>query len=342
MTTGLAGQLQGFFHVYMREQRALSPNTIKSYRDSLKLLIAYVGTGQRSVRQLSAKAFDPLTVMAFLQNLEDPEQGRGNCAQSRNQRLAAIQSFFKYLVLHHPALEGQAKRIFAIPMKRHPPRMTGSLTRKELEAVLEQPSTDTSDGLRDLAILIFMYNTGARAQEAADTRISWFDFLERTVSITGKGQKQRLTPLWPATVRVLKIYLEKHRRKPQPTAFDRFFINQRGGAFTRFGMRSLFKKYLKLATRQCPELAERRLSTHSMRHTTAVHLLASKVGPHVIKAWLGHASISSTSRYLDTDLNQKRRILEQFGPPSNLESILDPKPEAESVDLVSWLDHLNL
>jgi site-specific recombinase XerD len=338
--TGLASQLHGFFQAYLREQRGVSPNTIKSYRDTFKLLIAYVGSGRRSAKILSVKDLDAATVLAFLQNLEDPERGRGNCAQSRNQRLAAIQCFFKYLALHHPALERKAKRIFAIPMKRVQPRLAGSLSHKELETLLEQPATSTADGFRDLAILTFLYNTGARAQEAADARLSWFDFADRTVTITGKGQKTRLTPLWPSTVRLLKRYKEKHRRRPHPAASDRFFINQRGGAFTRFGMRTIVKKYLRLAARRCPTLEGRRISTHSLRHTTAVHLLEARVDPNVIKAWLGHASISSTSRYLDTDLNHKRRILEQFGPPNYVASSSEPGQDSPIGPVLDWLNEL--
>jgi site-specific recombinase XerD len=338
--TGLAGQLKGFFQAYLREQRSVSPNTIKSYRDTFKLLIAYVGSGRRRARVLSVKDLDATTILAFLQNLEDPDRGRGNCAQSRNLRLAAIQCFFKYLALHHPALERHARRIFAIPTKRVPQRLAESLSRKELETLLEQPATATSDGFRDLAILTFLYNTGARAQEAADARLSWFDFADRTVTIIGKGQRTRLTPLWPSTVRLLKRYKENHRRKPHPTASDRFFINQRGGAFTRFGMRAIVKKYIGLAARRCPTLEGRRISTHSLRHTTAVHLLESRVDPNVIKAWLGHASISSTSRYLNTDLHHKRRILEQFGPPHYVESSLEPRQDGPIEPVLDWLNEL--
>ena len=340
MNSGLASHLQGFFQTYLREQRSLSPNTLKSYRDTFKLLIAFVSSRHRTARPLCVKNLDAKTILAFLQNLEDPERGRGNCPQSRNQRLAAIQCFFKYLALHCPALERQAKRIRAIPIKRAPARSTQSLSRGEVSALLAQPQSDTSDGLRDLAILAFIYNTGARAQEAADIRLSWLDFPNRTVSITGKGQRQRLTPLWPSTLRLLKLYKDSHRRQPLKTAEDRFFINQRGGAFTRFGVRSLVKKYLGLAAKVCPSLAGRRLSTHSLRHTTARHLLEAQVEPNVIKSWLGHASVRSTARYLDTDLSYKRRILDQFGPPHYVASPLESERGGSTGHILDWLKEL--
>ncbi len=340
MSAHLDQRLRDFFQVYLRDQRSVSTNTIKSYRDTFKLLLAYLGSQRRGSKPLAIQDLDAKTVLAFLRHLEDPVGGRGNCAQSRNLRLAAVQCFFKYISLHAPAIERQAKRIFAIPSKRVPPKAMESLDRKELEALLAQPLTSRADGVRDLAILTFLYNTGARAQEAADARDGWFDLANRTVSIIGKGQRQRTTPLWPSTVRLLKLYRDDHRRKGAPGAAGRFFVNQRGGAFTRFGIRTLVKKYLRLAARVCPSLARKRLSTHSLRHTTAVHLLESRVDPNVIKSWLGHASVSSTSRYLDTDLNHKRRILDQFGPPRYVESSLQPQKPGSAKEILGWLQEL--
>lgn len=333
-------RLRDFFQVYLRDQRSVSPNTIKSYRDTFKLLLAYLGSSKRAAKAPSIHDIDAKTVLGFLRHLEDPVRGRGNCAQSRNLRLAAIQCFFQYLSLQSPALERQARRIFAIPVKRVPPKAADSLSRKELEALLAQPRTAGADGVRDLAILTFLYNTGARAQEAADAHDDWFDFANRTVSIIGKGQRQRTTPLWPATVRLLKLYRDEHRRATSEHDCGRFFINQRGDAFTRFGIRAVVKKYLRLAARVCPSLAVKRLSTHSLRHTTACHLLESRVEPNVIKSWLGHASISSTSRYLDTDLSHKRRILEQFGPPRYVESSSQPEKPGSAKEILDWLQEL--
>ncbi len=340
MSAELAGHLKNFFERYLREQRAVSPHTIKSYRDAFKLLIHYVSARRRAGRHLTVKDLDAKTLLAFLQHIEDPDNGRGNSIFTRNLRLAAIQSFFKYLAIHSPNLERHSKRILAIPSKRVAPKAVEHLSRKELEALLVQPQTTTSDGIRDLAILTFLYNTGARAQEVADARAAWFDFPNRTVAIIGKGNKQRLTPLWPSTVRLLELYWKNHRRKPSRPASDRFFVNQRSSHFTRFGIRTIVKKYLRLAARRCPSLAGKRLSTHSLRHTTACHLLESHVDPNVIKAWLGHASISSTSRYLDTDLNYKRRILEQFGPPDYVASALEPKQDDPPEKILEWLKNL--
>lgn len=337
MTFNLNRCLHRFFHVYLQEQRTLSAHTIKSYRDTFSLLIGYIRSRRRTSPQLSILNLDVKIILAFLQHLE---KERANSAQTRNQRLAAIQCFFKYVSLHHPALERHAKRILAVPMKRIPHKSADSLNRQELEALLAQPPIASSDGIRDLAILTFLYNTGARASEAAEARLSWFDFPNRMVTITGKGDKTRQTPLWPSTVQLLKLYKDRHRRRPRNDASAYFFVNQRNGAFTRFGIRDIVKKYLRQAAKKCSSLNGKNLSTHSLRHTTAVHLLEARVEPNVIKAWLGHASINSTDRYLDTDLGTKRRILERFGPPPYVTSSLEPQQQGSSDQILEWLKDL--
>lgn len=340
MITKLGPALRQFFQTYLRNQRALSPNTIKSYRDTFKLLISFIRAHRRMSRQLTITDLDVKTILAFLEHLEDKEQGRGNSVQTRNQRLAGIQAFFHYLSLHDSSCASLTKRVLAIPMKRAFSKPPDSLNRQELNALLAQPDISTADGLRDLAILTFLYNTGSRAQEVADLRISWFDFPQRNVTIIGKGQKSRTTPLWPSTVRLIKLYQKHHRRKPKSNATDYFFINQRGGHFTRFGIRALVKKYIHRAVKHCVTLQDRRLSTHSLRHTTAVHLLESKVDPNVIKAWLGHASIKSTDQYLDTHLEYKRQVLEQFGPPDYVQSSTVVQPDDSPDKILDWLDDL--
>jgi site-specific recombinase XerD len=339
MTGDLQEHLHAFFHVYLRRQKGLSLNTIRSYRDTFKLLIAFIGARHPS-RILHLKHIDAKTILAFLEHLEDPDGGRGSSPRTRNQRLAAIQSFFKYLAMHEPSRGAHAERILAIPAKRVSKRESDSLSYRELEALFTQPQTDTSDGIRDLAILVFLYNTGARASEAANATISWFDFPSRTVKIIGKGNKERLNPLWPTTVKLLELYRVHHRRKPKPSASDRFFINQRGLAFTRFGMRSVVKKYLRLAARSCPSIAGKRLSTHNMRHTLVCHLLESRVDVNVIKTIVGHSSIKSLDDYAHATLDHMRRIYEQFGPPPCVSAALQPKPEDTPEKVLAWLNDL--
>ena len=340
MKPDFASHLRAFLLTYLRDQRALSPHTLKSYRDTFQLLTDFLAARRRPHRALAVRQLDVKTILAFLQHLEDKLHGRGNNPLTRNQRLAAIQSFFKYLLIHEPLFEPMAKRVLAIPRKRTRLKPPEFLTRQELDTVFSQVDCDAPDGLRDLAILVFFYNTGARAQETASAQISWFDFPNRRVTITGKGDKLRTTPLWPSTVQLLRLYFEKHRRAPRPGAQPAFFINQRGGPFSRFGMRALVQKYVRRAIPSCPALAGRRIATHSIRHTTAVHLLKSRVELNVIKDWLGHASIKSTERYLHTDIEDKQRILARFGPPDYVVSSLAPKQDDTPGHLLAWLKDL--
>ena len=339
MSTELAGHLKGFFQTYLRDQRGLRPNTIRSYRDTFKLLLLYLGSRHPNRRHLSVGDLDPKTILAFLKNLEDPN-GRSNSALTRNLRLHAIHAFFRYLSIYTPKLERHAKIILAIPSKRAVRKEAEHLSRRELETLFAQPTTTTSDGIRDLAILVFLYNTAARAQEVADIKISSFDPPNRTVKIFGKGGKERVNPLWPVTVKLLEFYQGKHRRLPKEPASDRFFVNQRGLGFTRFGIRSIVKKYLSLAAKSCPSIQAKRLSTHNMRHTTASHLLESRAGLNAIKDLCGHVSIKSTGIYLHTHLDHKRRILDRFGPPTYLADILEPKPDDPPEKILDWLNDL--
>ena len=340
MKTPLAPVLKEFFQTYLRDQCALSPHTIKSYRDGFKILLAFLRARAPRKPGFFIEDLNPKTLLAFFQHLEDAGRGRGNGVSTRNQRLAAVQSFFRYLALVRPSLDGLARRVAVLPRKRGPRRPPEHLNRREMEALLDKPDEDVPDGARDAAILTLLYNTGARAQEVADLRVGDLNIGERLVTLTGKGRKTRVTPLWPSTVQRLRLYLRRQRRKPRPEAKDRFFINQRGGAFTRFGIHALVARHIRAAANNCPSLRTKRLSTHSLRHTTAVHLLESNVDPNVIKAWLGHASVKSTDRYLDTDVAYKRKILDQFGPPDYVASPAKPKVGESARDLAAFLDHL--
>ena len=336
MNDDLGRHLKAFLQSYLR-QRDLSPHTIKSYRDAFKLLLSFVHARRPALKLVTIKDLDAKTILAFLQNLED-EAGRANGVRTRNQRLAAVQAFFKYLALHVPAVEHQARRVLAIPAKKAASRPADFLTATELEALLEQPRLSSTDGFRDLALLVFLYNSGARAQEAADLRLSSFDFAHRTVRIVGKGRSERILPLQVETVRLLKLYKEHHRRRADT---DFFFVNQRGSRFTRFGIRTIVKKYLKLAGRVCPTIAAKRLSTHSLRHTCASHMFESDVELNVIREWLGHKRLSTTSGiYTHVDLSPQRRIYERFGPSNYVASVVESICREPRGQGYAWLDEL--
>ncbi|MBI4801276.1 MAG: tyrosine-type recombinase/integrase [Elusimicrobia bacterium] len=336
-TIDLKEALQGFFSIYLLEQKQVSPHTLKSYRDTFKLLLEFARKEKGGFRALRPCDIDVPLIMEFLKNLEDPVAGRGNSIATRNYRLAAIRSFFQYLSWQYPGIERLAKRIQAIPIKRSRNAKLDFLTRTELKAFLSQVNPDELEGFRDLALLTYLYNTGARSQEVADTRISWIDFANQVATITGKGNKERLVPLWPTTLKAIRTYLDEYRRKPKLPGQDFLFINQRGTHLTRFGIRRIVHKYLQRAKSACESLRSKRLSTHSLRHTTAVHLLESGVEVNVIKAWLGHADLSSTSRYLDADLNHKKEALDKFGPPIYVAGSLEKKTTSSTDQILSWL-----
>lgn len=340
MNIELAHYIQPFFETYLARQRGLSRNTLASYRDTFKLLVAYLHRRHPGVRPLCITHLDAKAVLGFLEYLEDADIGRGNSAHTRNARRAAIRCFFEYISIHHPALERQAERILAIPKKLTTQTPAASLDRQELEALLKQPNITTPDGIRDLTILAFLYNVGARATEAAQARLSGFDFHNHLVTLHGKGNKERVTPVWPSTAKLLELYAKDYRRKPKAGAHDFFFIDQRGLPFTRFGIRRVVKKYVALAAKTCPTLAAKKLAAHSLRHTCASHLLESRVETNAISAWLGHASTASTDPYLHTNLSYKRRILEKFGPPDYVASILKPKIGGSPDKLLDWLKKL--
>jgi len=333
--------LTQFFGSFLQEQKNVSPNTLKSYRDAFKLLLEFVRRKQNSSKPIKVTDLNVPLILDFLKNLEDETVGRGNAISTRNYRLAALRSFFQYLGWHYPSLERLSKQIRAIPKKKSPINKLDYLNPDELKILISQVDTSRSDGFRDLALLIYLYNTGARSQEVADTKVSGIDFSNEEVTIKkGKGRKDRVLPLWPTTLKALQVYLKTHRRKPLPPYQDILFINQRGESLTRFGVRRIVQKYAKNARAKCPSLAAKRISTHSFRHTTAMHLLDSGVEMNVIKGWLGHASVESTSRYINADLSRKKKALDKFGPPLYVASSLEQKPSSSTKEILDWLKGL--
>ncbi|MFC1523060.1 tyrosine-type recombinase/integrase [Elusimicrobiota bacterium] len=332
--------LRGFLGSYLIEQRQFSPHTLKSYRDTFKLLLQFTRREKGASKSLKLSDLDVPLILNFLKHLEDDEGGRGNLASTRNYRLAAIRSFFKYLSWQYPGLERQAKRIRAIPTKKSSAAKLDFLTKEELKLVFGQIDTQKPDGFRDLAMFTYLYNTGARSQEVADTRISWLDFASQTVFITGKGNKERVVPLWATTIKAIETYLNQYRRRPRLPGQDFLFINQRGGGFTRFGIRCIVKKYLQRAETRYASLRSKKLSAHSMRHTCAMDLLKSGVELNVIKAWLGHKDLKTTFKYLEADSSQKKEALARFGPPIYVTSSLEQKTHSSTEQILDWLKDL--
>jgi site-specific recombinase XerD len=302
--------LHGFFVDYLPQQRALSPHTLQSYRDSLKLLLQFAAGKKDDPSQLTVEQLPPEKVTGFLQSLET---GRHNRVSTRNVRLSAIHSFFRYLGREYPEHLELTQRILSIPFKRTATRLIEHLDFDEIQALLKAVPTQQANAGRDRALLSLMLNTGARVSEivgleTADLRL----MVPCSVILRGKGRKERICPLWPETARLLQHLIEQ--RGIQPTQSVPLFLNHRGGRLTRFGIRLILSKHTNTATRQQPSLKNKRIHPHSIRHSTAVHLLRSGVDLSTIAHWLGHVSVNTTNKYLSVDLEAKREALAKVKP----------------------------
>lgn len=331
----LGTALKDFLTHELPELRGMSSHTILSYRDSLKLLLQFLARRQsQDVAALRLEETQPADIEAFL---EDLEGSRKNSVATRNIRLAALHGFFRYLAGRWPQCLEQAQRILAIPFKRSCSRTVQYLEFEEVQAILGCIDRTCRDGRRDGAMLTLMFNTGMRVQEIVDLRVCDLQ-LSRPFSIRifGKGRKERVCPIWPETAQWLRDYLEERGVDPRGAAS--VFVNHRGQPLTRFGIRYLLAKYLRQACVQHPLLGRKRIHPHSIRHSTAVHLLKSGVDLSTIANWLGHASVNTTNRYATMDLEMKRQALEKMEPLSKTPE--RSKNWQNDADLIAWLESL--
>ena len=306
----LGPALQRYFCHYLIGQRNLSPQTISSYRDAFKLLIRFLER-RRNVKAESVcvSDFDAHRILAFL---EDLECSRGNSARSRNARLAAIRSFIRYAASVEPLLLPVAQRLLAIPVKRFERKAVEYLTQAQIQCLLDAPDPSTRVGLRDRVLLMVMYNTGARVSEIVALRIG--DLQQAaggSILVHGKGRKQRSVPLWKQTLRLLRQWLKQTEDSPEKPLLP----NARGGSMTRAGVAQRLRRAVIIAATREPSLRKRRISPHTIRHTTAMHLLQSGVDLSVIALWLGHESIQTTHQYLQADLELKKKTLASLESP---------------------------
>jgi integrase/recombinase XerC len=333
--TTLPTLLRGFFEQYLAAQRDVSTNTIYAYRDSIKLLLRFAA--RRSGRQVVRLRLADLgadTVLAFLGHLETE---RKNCVATRNCRLVAVHRFFAYVVDRDPRHAELCRRVLDIPVKKTTSSTMTYLDRDEMKAVLAVPILSHRLGRRDLALLTFLYNTGARASEAVNVSIRDIRFESPAhVRFLGKGRKERACPLWPETVNALHAYLEQRDDGNRPDG--PLFLNAHGRRLGRFGVVTVVKRHVAAAARLQPSLAAKRISPHTLRHTAAMHLLQSGVELNVIKSWLGHVSITTTSQYIEIDMAMKREALERCSPPVPAQPGESPWHCRQGV--VDWLEHL--
>ena len=306
--------LQSFFTDRLFRQRRASPHTIAAYRDSFRLLLRFAN--ERPGKAPSDLALDDLTVPFIGDFLDSLETGRKNSARTRNIRLAAIHSFFRYVALEEPAQAMLCQRILAIPAKRHQRRPIEFLHREEIDALLAVTDTSTWIGRRDRTLFLLAVQTGLRVSELVGLRCQ--DIVLGTgahVHCLGKGRKERCTPLRAETVKMLDAWLRQRRGHPE----DPLFLSIRGGKLSRDAIERLLRKYAAAAARTRASLKRKRVSPHVLRHTAAMDLLQHGVDRSVIALWLGHESVETTQMYLHADMRLKEQALSRTQP-------LDAKP----------------
>ena len=290
-----------FLYEHVVAERNLAVNTQKSYRDMLKLLLPYVeGKIRKPIDRLSIHDLSPSVVRSFLGHLEQER----NCAiRTRNQRLGAIHALARFIGLHSPEHLDWCTQIRLIPLKKTNQPAITYLDKTEMEALLAAPNEQTAQGRREYALLLFLYNSGARVSEAALLKIEDVDWHSQCVRILGKGGKERRCPLWSSTLNQLRNLASE--REPS----ESIFLNRCQQPMTRSGIHVLVRRCATRAYAQAPSLRSKKISPHVIRHSTASHLLHAGVDINTIRGWLGHVSLNTTNIYAETDLETKARAL---------------------------------
>jgi site-specific recombinase XerD len=326
----LAPTLQKFFTDRLLLQRQASPATIAAYRDTYRMLLGFISNRRKlAPATLDFADLDAPTIAAFLTHLET---ARHNSTRSRNARLAAIHSLFRFAALEHPEHADLIARVLAIPQKRFERTILTFLTKEEIEAILAVPDRDTWIGRRDHALLTLAVQTGLRVAELTSLRRQ--DLTMTTgphVRCRGKGRKQRATPLTSGTVTTLREWTKAHDAQPDSPLFP----TRRGTPLSTDAVERLVKRYATAAEMRCPSLATRRVTPHTLRHTAAMFLREAGVDISVIALWLGHESITSTQIYMHADLAVKQRALDRTIPAR-----IAPNRYHPSDALLNYLDSL--
>lgn len=329
----LADLVTSFFTTYLPGERGFSPHTIASYRDTVRLLLGFVvERTRRPITKVTTEDLTAATVTAFLEHLE---QKRGNAVSTRNVRLAALRTFFAYAGGKEPSVLGLAQSVALVPFKKGPKRRMEYLSGDEVKAILNALDRSCPHGRREYLILALLYDTGARAAEILGVRPRDFRLHQHAlVTLRGKGNKERLVPLLPATAELVRQHLRETQRPVDDAA--PLIRNRQGQPMTRSGLTYLVNQYRELAARTAPSLARAGISPHTFRHTKAMHLLQAGVHPVTIKDILGHAHLETLSVYARADLELKRKALEQMGTSTDA----SPRPTQRDPDLLQWLERL--
>ncbi len=333
MTHTFARPIKRFLSHYLPVQKGVSTNTVLAYRDTIKLLVCYAAdTLRKPADRLLVDDIAENVVVDFLDHLE---QNRGCCARTRNVRLAAIRSLFAFIGREEPELLEQCRRIRTIPLKRTHHKTIGYLEENEMRSIFKAIDINTRTGIRDRALLLLLYNTGARVSEIVALKISDLSLDDAgQVHLLGKGNKHRNCPLWPETVAAIQAYMKK--RIPKEAECRTLFLNANSVPITRFGIRHILKKYAATAADFCPSMKTKIINPHTVRHATAMHLLRSGNDINMVSYWLGHADLNTTHIYIEIDMEMKRKMLEKTNSPKMKKKAPWHKPE-----VIQWLDRIN-
>lgn len=327
----LGAWMRRFLLEHLIGERNLSRNTQRSYRDAFCLLVPFVSKYQKKTNdRLLVEDVTGDCVRLFLGHLESER----NCSvQTRNQRLAALHAFARFVGDHNPELVPWCRDIRLVPFKRADKASLTYLEKPEMDAILASADVGTEHGRRNHAVLLFLYNSGARASETVAVTIGDIERDQSsagTVMLRGKGRKTRFCPLWEQTMRELNPLMQKR------PANDHVFVNRYGRPLSRFGLRDIVRRHARLAESVAPSLAGKRVSPHTIRHTTATHLLRSGVDINTIRAWLGHVSLDTTNIYAEIDLEAKARALANC----EVEGTRSDKSWRDDPDLMDFLRSL--
>ena len=309
--TPLAPCLSAFLCEHLPRKRGASQHTIASYAHCYRLLLTFAAERRKTrPSRLGIEDLDATLICAFLDHLEAE---RANSAKSRNARLAAIHSLFRFLEYRVPSCLEQARRVHAIPMKRSVQPLVGYLTRAEMQALLAAPDPRIAAGLRDLAMLHLAFAAGLRVSELVGLRLEQFDDAAMpSLHVIGKGRRERILPLWHETARTLRRWIAVRPVQGDP----QLFLNAAGRGMTRSGFEYILRKHAAVAAAVETSIAGKRVTPHILRHSCAMHTLQATGDVRKVSLWLGHASVQTTEMYLRADPTEKLEALTAMGPPN--------------------------
>jgi site-specific recombinase XerD len=316
--TPIAPDIEAFLRDYLARQRGASQHTCDSYAYSFQLLFEFAAKSLKvTPSQLTLEQLDATLISAFLEYLE---QVRQNSPDTRNVRLAAIRSFFRFLEYRHPAALEQIRRVLAIPFKKTDTRLVPYLTHKEVQALLDAPNPATRRGIRDRAMLHIAICAGLRVSELVGLQINDVTLPLMSIRVQGKGRRERAIPLWKVTATALRAWLAIRGT----VAVSEVFVNARGEQMSRWGFAYVLKRHVETARRHCPSLSSKQVAPHVLRHTCAMIVLQATQDIRKVSLWLGHANLATTEIYTRADPSEKLEAVNAIVPPHLRKGVYRP------------------